>query len=291
MVTEVDRASEALIARLLAERRPLDGLLAEEGTRLAPAPSGSGPALGSTPAPAPASPSGGASTSAPKPLATPASTPDPLAAPASTSAPEPLATPAPEPEAAEVLWIADPLDGTTNFLYGFPSFCVSLAAQVDGEIVAAAVRDPLHDETFVAWRGGGAWCNGRRLTVGGPPTLSLALVGTGFSYDSSRRAVQGSVVAHVLPSVRDIRRAGAAALDLCWVALGRLDAFYEHGLAVWDWSGGSLVASEAGARTGHLADGTFVAAAPHLYEPLVALLLAAPSAPPPDPEPPASSSS
>ena len=214
MVTEVDRASEALIGRLLAERRPGDGLIAEEGTDVA----------------------------------------------ASTG----------------VVWIADPLDGTTNFLYGFPSFDVSLAAQVDGTVVAAAVRDPLHGETFTAWAGGGAWCNGRRLHVGGPPSLATALVGTGFSYDPAHRALQGGLVAHVLPRVRDIRRAGAAALDLCWVALGRLDAFYESGLALWDWAGGSLVAAEAGARTGQLDDGTYVAAPPHLYEPLVELLLSAP---------------
>lgn len=216
MVTEVDRASEALIGRLLAERRPGDGLIAEEGTDVA--------------------------------------------------------------TSTGVVWIADPLDGTTNFLYGFPSFDVSLAAEVDGRVVAAAVRDPLHGETFTAWAGGGAWCNGRRLEVTGSPTLATALVGTGFSYDAGRRARQGTAVAHVLPRVRDIRRAGAAALDLCWVALGRLDAFYESGLARWDWAGGSLIAAEAGARTGQLDDGTYVAAPPQLYEPLVDLLLGAPQA-------------
>lgn len=210
MVTEVDRASEALIAHLLASHRPDDGLLAEEGTDVA--------------------------------------------------------------TSTGVVWVADPLDGTTNFLYGFPSFGVSLAAQVDGVTIAAAVRDPLHDETFSASLGGGAWLHGRRLAVTGPPTLATALLGTGFSYDPDRRAAQGELVARVLPRVRDIRRAGAAALDLCWVALGRLDAFYERGLALWDWAGGSLIAAEAGARTAQLEDGTYVAAPPQLFDALVELV-------------------
>ena len=212
MVTEMDHASEALIGRLLAERRPHDALVAEEGTD----------AVGSS----------------------------------------------------GVRWIADPLDGTTNYLYGFPSYAVSLAAEVDGRIVAAAVRDAAHGETFSAALGMGAWCNGAPLArVEGPPTLATALVGTGFSYDPGRRAEQAGVLSGVLPRVRDIRRAGAAAVDLCWVGAGRLDCFYERGLAVWDWSGGGLVAREAGGRTDFLDDETYVAAPVHLWDELADLIV------------------
>ncbi|HET7489071.1 MAG TPA: inositol monophosphatase family protein [Acidimicrobiales bacterium] len=171
-----------------------------------------------------------------------------------------------------VRWVVDPLDGTTNYLYRFPAWAVSVAAEVDGEVVAGVVHDALHGETFSAARGEGAWCNGRVLSVSGAPSLAVALVGTGFSYDAGRRARQGEVVARVLPLVRDIRRGGAAALDLCWVALGRLDAYYERGLQPWDWAAGMLVAAEAGARVAVLDDGTAVVAAPHLHEALVEVL-------------------
>lgn len=171
-----------------------------------------------------------------------------------------------------VRWVFDPLDGTTNYLYGFPSWGVSIAAEVDGAAAVGVVHDPTHGETFTARRGAGAWCNGRPLRVEGAPDLATALVGTGFAYDSRRRAEQAALLAHVLPAVRDIRRAGAAALDLCWVALGRLDAFYEQGLAPWDWAAGTLVAAEAGAVVGVLEDGTRVVAPPHLYGPLCEVL-------------------
>lgn len=174
-----------------------------------------------------------------------------------------------------VRWIFDPLDGTTNYLYGFPFWAVSIAAEVDGEVVVGVVHDPVHAETFTAMRGGGSWCNGRPLQVTGADDLATALVGTGFSYDAGERGEQAARLSRVLPAVRDIRRAGAAALDLCWVGQGRLDAFYERGLAVWDRAAGSLVATEAGAVVDDLGDGTHVAAPPHLYEPLCALLRAA----------------
>lgn len=174
-----------------------------------------------------------------------------------------------------VRWVVDPLDGTTNYLYGFPAWAVSVAAEVDGRSVVGVVHDPVHGETFSAVRGQGAWCNGARLEVRGAPDLATALVGTGFSYDAVHRGEQAALLARVLPAVRDIRRAGAAALDLSWVALGRLDAFFERGLAPWDSAAGSLVASEAGAVVEQLADGTWVAAAPQLFEPLCALLAAA----------------
>lgn len=174
-----------------------------------------------------------------------------------------------------VRWVVDPLDGTTNYLYGFPAWAVSVAAEVAGRSVVGVVHDPVHDETFTAVRGGGAWCNGVPLTVTGAPDLATALVGTGFSYDAAERAAQAARLSRVLPVVRDIRRAGAAALDLCWVGLGRLDAFFERGLAPWDSAAGSLVASEAGAVVQRFEDGTWLAAAPQLFEPLCALLEAA----------------
>lgn len=180
------------------------------------------------------------------------------------------------PGTSGVRWIVDPLDGTTNFLYGYPAFAVSIAVEIDGAVVAGAVRDVAHGETFVAIRGGGAWRDGDRLApapaLDRPLALGHVLLGTGFSYESGRRATQGAVVARVLPAVRDIRRSGSAALDLCWVGAGRLDAFYERGLQPWDWAAGALVASEAGART-EILDGDLHLAAPaELFDQLAALL-------------------
>jgi myo-inositol-1(or 4)-monophosphatase len=172
-----------------------------------------------------------------------------------------------------VRWVIDPLDGTTNYLYGFPSWGIAIGAEIDGVAVAGVVHDPVHGETFSAARGAGAWCGGRRLEVGGPPTLATALVGTGFAYDAARRAEQAAVLLDVLPRVRDVRRAGAAAVDLCWVAAGRLDAFFERGLAPWDWAAASVIVEEAGARTLHRSeDGLHVAAPPQLFDDLVALV-------------------
>lgn len=172
-----------------------------------------------------------------------------------------------------VRWVIDPLDGTTNYLYGFPSWGVAIGAEVDGVSIAGVVRDPVHGETFSATRGGGAFVDGRRLSIAGPPTLATALVGTGFAYDAERRAEQAAVLVDVLPRVRDVRRAGAAAVDLCWVAAGRLDAFFERGLAPWDWAAASVIAEEAGARTLRRGeDGLHVAAPPQLFDDLVALV-------------------
>lgn len=176
-----------------------------------------------------------------------------------------------------VRWVVDPLDGTTNFLYRFPAFAVSMAAEVDGVTEVAVVSDAGRGETFTAVRGRGAHLDGRSLRCTDAADLATALVGTGFSYDAARRARQGAVVANVLPLVRDIRRMGAAAIDLCWVAAGRLDAFYEKGLAPWDLAAGALIAAEAGATVGGLdggpPSGAFVlAAAPALFEPMRALL-------------------
>lgn len=144
-------------------------------------------------------------------------------------------------------WIVDPLDGTTNFVYGFPAWCVSIAVADAEGALAGVVHDPLRGETFEATRGGGAFLDGTPLQLGTAPPLGEALVATGFGYDPARRRRQAAVLPSLLPVVRDIRRAGSAALDLCWVAAGRLDAYYEAGLKAWDLAAGLLVASEAGA--------------------------------------------
>ncbi|UIJ58111.1 inositol monophosphatase [Amycolatopsis acidiphila] len=217
VVTAVDRASERLIRRRLAELRPGDGVLGEEE---------GGPAGGDG-----------------------------------------------------VTWVVDPIDGTVNFLYGLPGFAVSVAAQVDGASVAGAVVEPASGRCWTAVRGQGAWLDGRRLHVSAPPRLDLTLVGTGFSYDPARRARQAKVVAELVPRVRDIRRAGAASLDLCAVAAGWLDAYAEHGLHRWDWAAGALIAAEAGAlvtlpgEDPELGEDVTFAAAPSIAEPLRALLI------------------
>jgi myo-inositol-1(or 4)-monophosphatase len=177
-----------------------------------------------------------------------------------------------------VRWVIDPLDGTTNYLYGLPVFAVSVAAEVDGVPTVGVVVDPCHGETFAARRGAGATRNGAPIAATTVDDLALALVGTGFAYDPARRALQAGVLASVLPAVRDIRRGGAAAVDLCWVACGRLDAFYERGLAPWDHAAGALIAAEAGAVTGDLAGGPVsgefaLAAAPGIARALRSLLV------------------
>jgi myo-inositol-1(or 4)-monophosphatase len=196
VVTEMDRAAEALIIGRLRAERPGDAVLGEEGGE-----SGRG----------------------------------------------------------RVRWIIDPLDGTVNYLYGLADWAVSIAAEVDGALVAGVVTVPVRGEVFTAVAGGGAWLRARdeppvalRCNTGVP--LAEALVATGFGYAAARRAVQGEVVAVVLPQVRDIRRGGSAAVDLCSVAAGRVDAFYERGLNYWDYAAGGLIATEAGARLGGLAD-------------------------------------
>jgi myo-inositol-1(or 4)-monophosphatase len=172
-------------------------------------------------------------------------------------------------------WVIDPLDGTTNYLYGFPAFCVSIGVEDHDGSLVGVVRDPLHAETFTAVRGEGSWCNGRRLHIDPPSSLDFALVGTGFSYDRDNRRRQAEEVTQVIPHVRDIRRAGAAALDLCWVALGRLDCYFERGLQPWDWAAGSLIASEAGAAVETLPDGTRLAAPTALFDQFRSLVVGA----------------
>ena len=143
-------------------------------------------------------------------------------------------------------WVVDPLDGTVNFLYGIPQWAVSIACRNEQEALAAVVYDPLRGETFAALRRGGCTLNGKALRAGPPPPLERALVGTGFSYVSAERELQAALLARVLPRARDVRRAGSAALDLAWVAAGRLDVFYEHGLSEWDHAAGDVLVREAG---------------------------------------------
>lgn len=179
-----------------------------------------------------------------------------------------------------VMWSIDPIDGTVNFVHGIPGFCVSIAARVDGASVAAVVAVPLHHEVFTATLGGGAACNDLRIACASPTSLSRSVVATGFGYDPERRRRQAEAVARVIPQIADIRRFGAAAVDLCWVACGRVDGYWEVGLNPWDHAAGSLIATEAGARCsivpGAGPHDTFtVAAPPATFDELVAVLEAA----------------
>lgn len=145
-----------------------------------------------------------------------------------------------------VRWLVDPIDGTVNFVLGLPDYAVSVAAEVDGRIVAACVHNPVTGDLFHATLGGGAFAGEQRLSGPRDVPVERAVVGTGFGYEAALRGRQGAVVARLLPRIADIRRIGSAALDLCAVATGRLDAFYEVGLNPWDWSAGTLIAGEAG---------------------------------------------
>lgn len=177
------------------------------------------------------------------------------------------------PEPGAIRWVLDPIDGTVNYLYGIPAYAVSLAAEVGGVVVAGVVINAATGDEWTATRGGGAWRAGHRLRCSGQADLAQALVGTGFGYDAKRRAHQGAVVAQLITRVRDIRRIGAASLDLCAVGEGTLDAFFEKGLNPWDHAAGGLVATEAGAVVGGLSGAApgldmVVAAAPALFGPL-----------------------
>jgi myo-inositol-1(or 4)-monophosphatase len=183
-VSDADLAAEAAIRRVLADRRPGDAILAEEGGA-----SGDG----------------------------------------------------------EIRWLVDPLDGTVNFLFGIPAFAVSVACQSAAGTLAGVVLDPLREECFAATRSGPFTLNGEQVRrPERSDRLELAMVATGFAYDPEVRRRQAEVVGRLLPRVRDIRRVGAAALDLAWCACGRFDAFYERGLKPWDVAAGALIASRCG---------------------------------------------
>jgi len=183
------------------------------------------------------------------------------------------------PGRSDVRWVADPLDGTTNFFFGVPAYSVSLAAQWKGRSVVGVVVDPCHHETWLGVAGRGSWCNGEPCHVRpGCSSLATALVATGFSYRPEQRAQQAAVVAGLLPVVRDIRRFGSAAIDLCWVAGGRFDAYYESWLNEWDWAAGSLICQEAGAMVTLARGRTLVASVPEIHDNLGALLAKAEAA-------------
>jgi myo-inositol-1(or 4)-monophosphatase len=143
-------------------------------------------------------------------------------------------------------WVVDPLDGTVNFLYGIPAWCVSIACEDDAGSLVGVVHDPNRDETFHAVRGGGTWSGATPLAVSSADDLARTLLATGFAYDPATRSEWASDVADLLGHVRDLRRGGSAALDLAWTAAGRVDAYLEFGLAPWDWAAGSLLITEAG---------------------------------------------
>lgn len=191
-------------------------------------------------------------------------------------------------EARGVRWVIDPVDGTVNLLYGIPFTAVSVAAEVDGVVVAGAVHNIVTRETWTAASGRGAALRAADGSVSVIASsrcgeLSMALVGTGFSYDSPVRAEQGRVVAELLPRIRDIRRCGSAALDLCMVATGRMDAYYERCLKPWDHAAGALIASEAGAVVSVSTDDAVptTAVAPGVAREFLAALSSPPSVLPP----------
>ena len=216
MVTEMDRASEALVVRRLRELRPADGIVGEEG--------------------------------------------------------------ASHPGTSGVVWIVDPLDGTTNYLYRHPGWNVSVGATVDGVPAAGAVVVPSQGDVFAAATGHGATRNDRVLRIGPPAPLAHVLAGTGFGYDPAIRRAQAEALSRLIARIRDVRRGGAAAADLCSVACGRLDAYYETGLAEWDRTAATVITREAGARVEVRADTELgpdctIAAHPDRFDELVDLLL------------------
>ena len=176
---------------------------------------------------------------------------------------------------AENVWIIDPLDGTVNYFYGLPGWNVSIAAKDSEGVIVGVVTAPTINSTWWATRGGGAFYNGHSIKCNEPVELDRALIATGFQYDVAHRVTQLEDFSKLVPIVRDLRRNGAAAVDLCHVAMGALDGYYEAGLKEWDWSAGGLVATEAGATFKQYGQGPMrisMAAGPHLHSQLEAHL-------------------
>jgi len=219
VVTEMDRASEALIVARLLESHPDDGVVGEEGSQ--------------------------------------------------------------RDGFSGVTWVIDPLDGTVNYLFGIPLWGVSVGIEVQGVREVGVIATPVTDDVFVGIRGHGAWVihgsTATRLRARPTPSLDQALVSTGFGYTPERRVAQARVLEAVIGRVRDIRRTGCATTDFTWLALGRVDAFFERGLQHWDYSAGLVIAEEAGCRTSvmsHPVNGNFtVCATPEIFDELRALLL------------------
>lgn len=178
-----------------------------------------------------------------------------------------------------VRWVLDPIDGTVNYLYGIPQWAVSIGVEDGTGGLVGVVYDPSKDELWQAVRGGGAVLNGTPIRCSSATDLSQALIGTGFGYDARRREAQAQLLPDLLPNVRDIRRLGAGSLDLCSVAAGRLDAYFEQGLSPWDLSAGGLIAFESGAVVSGLRGqpagwDLVVASAPGVFDMLHSLLVA-----------------
>jgi myo-inositol-1(or 4)-monophosphatase len=180
----------------------------------------------------------------------------------------------------QLTWVLDPIDGTVNFVYGIETYAVSVGVQRDGASVAGAVANVPTGELYSAAVGHGARLQRAgvttRLQSSSATELSMSLLGTGFSYEPERRTRQAKILTTLLPAVRDVRRFGSCALDLCMVAAGRLDAYYENGVHVWDWAAGALIAAEAGATLrlppSDTTPGLIVASAPAIAEALDAAL-------------------
>jgi myo-inositol-1(or 4)-monophosphatase len=174
-------------------------------------------------------------------------------------------------------WVVDPLDGTVNFLFGIPQWCVSIACEDGDGALAGVIFDPMRQETWAATRDGAAMLDGAPIRAPGRSDLATALIATGFGYDADVRASQARVVARLLPRVRDLRRLGAAALDLAWTAAGRYDAYYERGVHHWDVAAGALICERAGLAVRELAPAPpaasgMLVAAPALADELFALV-------------------
>lgn len=183
---------------------------------------------------------------------------------------------APVSGTSSIGWVVDPIDGTVNFLYDLPVVSVSIAATIDGRVVAGAVADVVRSEVFTGSAGNGVRRDGVAVTPSETCDLHEALVGTGFSYAADIRRREGAVVARILPAVRDIRCFGSAALHLCWVACGRVEAFYQKGLHEWDVAAGAFLAAEAGARVEQdvdAGDGLVLAATQSVFDPLRVLIM------------------
>lgn len=176
------------------------------------------------------------------------------------------------PSTSGFTWVIDPLDGTVNYFYGIPGWNVSIAVKDSSGVVAAAVYSPTTNSLWSASLGAGATFNGKKIACNDPVALDRAILATGFSYDVRERVAQGAIVASLLPRIRDFRRNGAAAVDLCYVAMGALDGYFEAGLKEWDLAAGGLIAREAGALVSGdpLAGETVIAAGPALHKLLVA---------------------
>ncbi len=173
------------------------------------------------------------------------------------------------PSSSGITWVIDPVDGTVNYLYGLPCWNVSIGAKDAAGPLVGVVHAPTVNSTWSAIRGQGAWLNERPISCNDPISLDRALIGTGFAYDLGARVEQGRVIAALLPQIRDLRRMGSAAVDLCYVAMGAFDGYFELGLKEWDWAAGALIAQEAGAIVSVSDRDVTICAGPALHPHLV----------------------